>query len=343
MSLTSRIASTMINPLLAIAAGVAVSLVVFAIAGIPPLGGLKTLLFSFGVYPEIVFVRASVLILTGLAFAIPLRVGLFNIGAEGILYAGAITSLVVALTLGGIAVPMAASVIVGITVGLIVGILKEKAGINEVVSTIMINWIIYWSSLYIVTALLADPTYPQLTREIPSSSRIGSVELAGYSVPLILLISLATSIAIWMVMYYTYLGLSFRVAGSSEKAAVSRGVNVSRVRIASLAVAGGLSGLAGSLLLLGHAGAIDTLLSTLRGYGFEGIGVALVGGNHPLGVIAAGLFFADLVAGSETIQRIYDIPPEMADLVTGAMIVAIAAVRSMGYIISVIRVRMGWM
>ncbi len=325
-----------------LAAGLAVGGVALAFGGANPVSGVYVLLTGFTYYPEILVVSASILTLTGLAFAIPLRMGFFNIGGEGQLYAGALAALVVALNAPYTPLPaLVAGLAAGGLLGVIVGLLRVKLNVNEVLSTIMLNWALYWFTSYTVITRLSDPVYPHLTREVPEPARIPWIPSSALGplsdflprgLPTIPLISAAVAVAAWFFMYRTLPGLRYRFAGSNEYAARSRGVNVDLIRILSMAAAGCLAGLAGALLVLGHSYRIDTGLSGLSGYGFEGIGAALIGRNHPLGVAAASIFFGGLYAGSERIQVEAMVPAELASIVTGVIIFVVAALSGLRYI-----------
>lgn len=322
--------------------GLAAGALVLAAGGADPFKGVYVLLTSFTYYPEILLVGASVTMLTGLAFAIPLRVGFFNIGGEGQLYAGAITALIVSLTIPYTPFPaLFAGFIAGAFLGFVAGFLRVRLGVNEVLSTIMLNWAVYWTATYLVIDILADPIYPHLTRQVPEAARIPwipqqllgplSQALPG-GMPTIPFISLVVVLLVWAVMYFTVPGLRYRFVGANEYAALSRGVNIDFVKLTSMAVAGGLAGLAGALLLLGYSYRIDTGLSGLAGYGFEGIGAALIGRNHPLGVVAASIFLGELAAGSERIQVEANVPAELAEVVSGAIIFVLAALSGLRYV-----------
>ena len=328
---------------LSIILGMAAGAVVVWLYGADPINSLYVLLTGFLYYPDLVLVNASVLMLTALAFAIPLRVGFFNIGAEGGVIMGAVIAVSVAVFTGSSFAAMLASVVAGAILGGIVAFLRLKLSVNEVLSTIMFNWIIYWVGLYIVTAILADPLYPQRSVRVPEEAMLPrwpsqEVTIAGYTIypgtlPSILLISLATTAVTWIVMYYTLPGLRYRFVGSNEQAALIRGTRVDLVKALSLTVAGALAGLAGSLIVLGFSGSVDVTLGGVRNYGFDGIGVALVGKNHPLGIIAASMFFSDLRSGSAWLQIAEGVPPELAEMVNGVIVYSIAALAGIHYIL----------
>jgi len=320
---------------LSVAVGLAVGGATVALYGGDPLRSIVILVTGIRYYPDIALVAMSVLILTGLAFAIPLRVGLFNIGAEGLVILGALIAVVLGSRIPSPLPPLIAAPLAGAAVGALVALLRLKLNVNEVLSTIMINWIIYWTALYAVAKPLADPQYPNRTVRVLEEAALPRwpqerVEILGFTiypetVPSILFISLAVAVAAWLATFYSLPGLRYRFVGANEAAARLRGTSVDLVKLLSMAVAGGLSGLAGALLVLGHVGYIDVVLSSVTGYGFEGIGVALVGKNHPLGIAVSSLFFSSLRSGSAWLQIDQGVPDKVADMVNGAIVFAIAA------------------
>ena len=320
---------------LSVAAGLAVGGVTVALYGGDPLRSLAILVTGIQYYPDIALAAMSVLVLTGLAFAIPLRVGLFNIGAEGLVILGAVVAVVLGSRIPSPLPPLLIAPLLGALVGLLVAVLRLRLNVNEVLSTIMINWTIYWVTLYLVAKPLADPQYPNRTVRIlegaslprwPSSQmEVLGITIYPGTVPSILLISVAVAAAAWLAMFYTLPGLRYRFVGANEAAARLRGTSVAAVKLAAMAVAGALAALAGALLVLGYTGSIDVVLSSVTGYGFEGIGVALVGKNHPLGIVVSSLFFSSLRSGSAWLQIDQGVPDKVADMVNGAIVFAIAA------------------
>ncbi len=320
---------------LSVAAGLAVGGATVALYGGDPLRSLVVLVAGLQYYPDIAFIAMSVLILTGLAFAIPLRVGLFNIGAEGLVILGGLIAVVLGSRIPSPIPPLIVAPLASAIVGAFVALLRLKLNVNEVLSTIMINWIIYWTALYAVAKPLADPQYPNRTVRILEEAALPRwpserLEILGFTVypgtvPSVLLISIVVALAAWLATFYTLPGLRYRFVGANESAARLRGTSVDLVKLLAMAVAGGLSGLAGAILVLGHVGYIDVVLSSVTGYGFEGIGVALVGKNHPLGIVASSLFFSSLRSGSAWLQIDQGVPDKVADMVNGAIVFAIAA------------------
>ncbi|MCE4602887.1 MAG: ABC transporter permease, partial [Desulfurococcales archaeon] len=240
----------------------------------PPLGFLVDMVLSARHLPDIVVEYTALLALTAAAFAIPLHAGLFNIGAEGSFYAGALVALMVGVETGSLLLALLLGTLAGVIVTGIAGALRAWLGVNEVLSTIMINWVMYWVMLYLVVDTLADPIFTQRTVKVPREARLPWISVAGVDVPSTIIISTMIIIGVWIFLRMTRYGLLLRVVGANEEAARMRGVNVRLYRLVSMLIAGGLAGLAGSLHIVGFSYSIDVLGGTVRNYGFNGIGVA---------------------------------------------------------------------
>ena len=325
MSIARKAASELALVLAALLVGLAAGGVVAWIFGAPPLGFLKDMILSARHLPDMVAEYTALLALTAAAFAIPLHAGLFNIGAEGSFYAGALVALWVGVSTGSLPLALAVGVVAGLAMTGLAGLLRVKLGVNEVLSTIMINWVIYWIMLYVVVDKLADPVFTQRTVKVPREARLPWISLGGLEIPSTVIISLAIMVGLWVFLRMTRQGLLLRVVGANEEAARMRGVSVAWYRLASMLVAGALAGLAGALHILGFSYSIDVLGGTVRGYGFNGIGVALMGRNDPLGILGASLLFSSLLAGSQVVEPIYGVPKEAADLIIGIVVIVLSA------------------
>lgn len=321
----------------ALLVGLAMGGVVAWVFGAPPLGFLADMMLSARVLPDMVMEYTALLALTAAAFAIPLHAGLFNIGAEGSFYAGALVALLVGVETGSLVGALTLGALAGVLVTGLAGALRVWLGVNEVLSTIMINWVMYWSMLYLVVDALADPVFTQRTVKVPESARLPWISVAGMEVPSTILVSVVVIALLWVFLRMTRYGLLLRIVGANEEAARMRGVNVRAYRLASMLIAGGLAGLAGALHIAGFSYSIDVLGGTVRNYGFNGIGVALMGRNDPLGILAASLLFSSLLAGSQVVEPVYGVPKEAADLVIGIVIILLSAPT----IFRVIRPRIG--
>ena len=268
--------------------------------------------------------KATPLMLTGLAFAIPLMAGLFNIGGESQLYLGALAGIVLAYYTHNPIIALVGGMILGGLNGLLVGLLRVYRGVNEVISTIMLNWIIYFIMLYLLIEILYNPVIPHESIPVPPQARIGEIVIGGESYRLIFFIGILAATSSYYIIYHTDIGYSIRVSGYSPRSAIYAGFNPDRSIIYSMTLAGIYAGLGGSLLVIGYTYVIDVMLSTLFGLGFMGIGVSLVGRNHPIGIIFSSLFFSLLIIGGEMIELYAATPPELADVLTGIIVISLS-------------------
>ncbi len=278
-----------------------------------------------------VLFHTTPLIFTGLAVAIALDAGLFNIGADGQLIMGAfLTALVgahVAALPSFIAVPLAilAGAVGGALVGVIPGILKATRGAHEVINTIMLNFIVRAAMIglgatlfereQIHTAPIAPSAeLPRLGRFIPA--------LHGSAANASIVLALVVALAIWWLRARTRAGFALRAVGSSTTAAETAGVHVGRVQVAAMALSGAIAGLVGSNFVLGYKHYYEDNFS--GGIGFMGLAVAVLGRGNPFGVILAALLFGALSQGSLAVNAI--VPKEIVDVLVAVIIFAVAAV-----------------
>ena len=324
MSLKSRVASETAIVLATLAAGLAVGAAVAAGFHAPPLRVMGTMLTSWRSLPDVVAEYSAMLALTGAAFAVPVYAGLFNIGAEGSFQLGALVALWAAIKWGGLAAPIALGVAAGALLSGLAGWLRVRLSVNEVLSTIMLNWIVYWFLLYLVATKLEDPYNPQRTLEVPSTSRLPWITIGSTQIPSTIVIAAAVLAVLWVFLRMTRWGLALRFAGANEWTSRTRGVNAGLYRVASMAVAGLLAGLAGAIHILGYSHAIDVIGGAVKGFGYNGIGVALMGRNDPLAIIPAALLFATLLTGSSLVEPIYGVPKEAGDFIVGVIVILLA-------------------
>jgi simple sugar transport system permease protein len=277
-------------------------------------------------------VKMSVLTLTGLSVAAGFSVGLFNIGAEGQLVVGAIASAWVgyAISPGSawIHVPLAlaAAAIGGALWGLLPAWLKVKRGVHEVISTIMLNWIaIHLVESWLVIGPMAArsdnnvslPGTPQIraTAELPRFFGLQSDLGLG------LLVAIAAAALLYFLLQRTWVGFEMRAVGASPEAARCAGIPVARRTYLAMGLAGACAGLAGALLVLGQHHQYPALFHS--GYGFDGIAMSLLGGNHPLGALVASTLFGIIRAGGTKLQLL-QIHRTFPDLIQGLALLFIA-------------------
>jgi ABC-type uncharacterized transport system permease subunit len=275
-------------------------------------------------------IQAMPIILTGLSFAFASRTGLFSIGAEGQLMVGSISATTVALLLQApraIHLPLVllAGILGGALWGAIPGFLKARYNVHEVVVTIMMNYIALHFNNFVIlhifgsvdrvktapfpeTALLKSPFLESITRQ----SRLNW----GF-IPVILAVVIFS-----FIINKTTFGYSLRAVGYNKEAARYAGMRVSRNIIASMAIAGAFAGLAGAVITVGTFN-FGRVIQAAEGYGFDGIAVALVGGNEATGILLAGLLFGGLKAAQPLMQS-QGIPREIAGIIQASIVLFVA-------------------
>jgi simple sugar transport system permease protein len=278
-----------------------------------------------------VLFKATPLIFTGLAVAVGLRAGLFNIGAEGQAIAGAFACALAGLALpeatpGMVAIPLClfAAFAGGAAVGAVPGWLKSRFGAHEVINTIMLNFIVAALAGYVVTHHLHVPESVH-TPPIPEAAQLPRLgewvdAWSGSAANVSLLLALAVAIALRWFLFRTGAGFALRVAGMSPGAAAASGVSLRRVTVLTMALSGGLAGLVGVNFVMGYKHYFEQGFTA--GVGYLGIAVALLGRNHPLGVVLAALLFGTLSQGGLVINKV--IPKEIVDVLQAVIILAIA-------------------
>jgi len=277
--------------------------------------------------------RGTPLILTALTFSICLRAGMFNIGAEGQMYMGGIASVVVALFVLPTGLHQIAGLILAAFAGavwsLVPAFLKLTRGVHEVISTIMFNWIARWLALYLAIFVLVDPLRGEKTLSIPISARF-PVLVRGTDLSYALFVSLAFALVIYFILWHTTIGYEVRAAGLNPTAARYGGIKTKRTMFLSFILGGVAAGLAGATIVMGLRPTYAIYggggLPQLTNLGFDGMAVAMVGRNHPVGIIIAALFFGGLNSGGRVMQFYGSnpVPLEMVRVVMGAIVLAMS-------------------
>ncbi|MCM2324383.1 MAG: ABC transporter permease [Oligoflexia bacterium] len=297
----------LLQPILAVAAGLAAGLAVAGLAGESPWHVLKILARSaFGSPYDLgmSLFYATPLIFTGLAVALPLKAGLFNIGAEGQLTLGALAAAAVGALFPAVPWPWApllaglAAFAAGAFWGFIPGWLRVRRGSHEVINTIMLNFIAAGLASWVTLYLLKNPASqnPE-TRDLGAGYAIAKLHVFGDApVSSALFLALLAAAAVWVFLWKTVAGFEVRAVGENDVAARKAGIRDGRARILVMVLAGGLAGLVGIGEVLGNAGRFR--LGFSPDFGFIGIAVALLARGRPEGVVAAGLLFGALHKGS---------------------------------------------
>ncbi|MCS7107616.1 MAG: ABC transporter permease [Acidilobaceae archaeon] len=297
---------------LALAAAVFVTSLLLLLLGYDPVSSLAVM-FTYGLgNVEYVAAVAAPLVLSALAFLIPLRAGLFNIGGEGQAYLGALSFLYFSQQFG--ALGLLAGGLMGALLGGTLGALRAFLGVNEVIASIMTNWTLYYVTLFLVSRHLTHPEFPH--RSIDVGFFLGSWTS--------FLLALALALLALVLLYNTLLGYEIRVLGSSRRAAAYAGIDVRRVTVLSMSIGGLFGGTAGALKVM-YVGHLDTTMSALFGVGFLGIGVALIGKSHPIGAVLSAAFLASMIIGGHWVELRLGTPPELTDVIVGVMVLVLSA------------------
>jgi simple sugar transport system permease protein len=276
-------------------------------------------------------VAATPLILTGLAVALPYRAGLFNIGGQSQFIGGAM----MAAWLGyGVNLPIVAHVIVcllggfagGAVTGWVVGEIKARTGAHEVIVTIMLNYVMQYLLAYLLSSqsLLQAPGSPNpITPPIAADAHLPPLFGSTLRVNAGFLIALACAFGVWWLLNRTTTGFEFRSVGANANASRVAGMNVERSWALVMLIAGGLAGLAGSTVIQGQDFTLNP--QSFGTYGIDAITVALLGRGSPGGVVAAGLLFGALHAGSPGMQNATSTPVQIVQVLQAVIVMFVAA------------------
>ncbi len=327
--MTARVRALQLTAV-ALLATMAVGSLLMIVAGASPLHAWAQLLGKtlgerqgFG---QVLF-RATPLVFTGLAVAVPLRAGLFNIGGEGQLTAAALACAVVAAALPpGLPAPLAVllatavAFLAGAVVGAATGAMRIYRGAHEVIVAIGLNAIIAGVALWLGNRSLFVGESTR-TATIPAAAQLPELGLAGSNASISVFAALAVAGLVAWLSARTRVGFTWRMTGQGLDAARAAGLPVDRARVWAMAVAGGLAGLAGAHFVLGHKHAYEDGLG--RGVGFLGIAVALLAQGEALAIVGAALVFGVLGHGGLAISG--DVPKEMVDVLQAVVVLVAAA------------------
>jgi general nucleoside transport system permease protein len=272
-------------------------------------------------------VFTSPLIFGGLAVALGFKAGLFNIGVQGQLLMGVLASVAVGVALRDqptiIGAPLAfiAGTLAGAFTGVVVGYLKAVTGAHEVVTTIMINYI----AANILAAFVAGPL------RVPRAPAPVTFDVGHAALPIFLgktghvglIVALVAVAVVWWLLYRTTLGFEIRTAGVNPEAARYAGMRPRRLIALTMAMSGGLAGMAGAGELLGVVHLTQTSYAT--SVGFDSIAVALLARSNPIAVVPAALLFGAMRAGAGQMQIVAKTPRELVDVLQGVILIVLVA------------------
>ncbi|MEW5869042.1 MAG: ABC transporter permease [Chloroflexota bacterium] len=341
-----RTANAMLVPLLAVFTSMVVGALVIASAGGNPLNAYLGLLEgAFGsarAWSETT-VWATPYIFAGLAVALAFKGGLFNIGAEGQLALGAVAAAWVGYALPdvlGITIPaiihlplvIVSGILAGALWGAIPGWLKARTGAHEVINTIMMNYIALNAVSYLLNGPWKDPNPLNVIARTPliaEGARI-PVIFSGYRFHWGFILALVMAWLVWWLLWKTTLGFEIRTAGANPDAAKYAGINVSRTIVLSMALSGVLAGLAGVIEVTALNYRHE--LGFSQGYGFDAIAIALLGKNHPLGVVLGAILFGAMRNGATRMQFLTQIPVDVISVIQALILLFVAADAIIRYI-----------
>lgn len=337
--------------LVSIVMGLIVGAVILLIAGYNPIEAYSVMFAGAFGSPRFVswtIIRSTPIILTGISIAFAFKTGLFNIGAEGQFLVGALFATVVGYFLN---LPPGLHAIVAILVGMfaaaiwggIVGLLKARYGINEVITSIMLNWIaLYLNNWFLTFSSFRRPN-SNTSHIIQDSAKIGILqewkltdggreflanneflkEFLNPPVNFGFIVAIIVAIGVWYILKNTTLGYQLKAVGFNKDASEFAGINVKKNMLISMAIAGGIAGLAGALQVTGVEHLVS-IMPTSPGYGFDGIAVALIAANNALATIPAGLLFGGMVYGGSKLTSFIGAPSEIIDITLGIIVFFVA-------------------
>lgn len=279
--------------------------------------------------------RSIPLMLTGLACAVAFRAHFYNIGGEGQLYLGALAAAViggsVSPQLSGWPAPllfilmMSAAALAGGLWLLIFATLKTRLGVDEVVTTLLGNFIVLLFVSMMLDGVMKDPLAMGWPQSVTIDSELQLSRLmARTRVHSGLVLAVALAIGLWLFNRYTVMGFKMRAVGANAVASRFLGLPVSKVMLWTALLSGALAGLAGAVEVAGRTGYVTLDMSP--GYGYTGVVVAMLARLHPIGVIFASLFLAAMQVGADSMSRVIAVPNYIADVIVATALIAILVV-----------------
>lgn len=328
-------------PVLATLAALAVGAVMLILLGANPLQSYGAMFDgAFGSQNAIAdtIVKATPLLLVGLGICIAFRGGVINIGGEGQLIAGAVVGTYIGLsfpespTLVVVPAALLGGFLAGAVWGGIPGLLKAYYGVNEILSTIMMNAIAVQIMNFLLRGPMIDPVQLERASRIPETARLSRAFDLPRLVPTRLhlgaLIAVILAVAVYIFLWRTTIGYRIRAVGLNPEASTYAGINVKRYVVLSLLLSGAFAGLAGAVQVFGvhHFMFTDGSAAGFTGSaGFNGIVAALFGKLHPIGTIPASFVFGALLVGANSLQRVSQVPSALITALNGLVVVFVVS------------------
>ena len=356
-------------PIFAVLAAFVIGAFILLLQGVNPLEAYEAMLVgAFGSKNGLAdtLVKAVPLLLVGLGIAIAFRGGVINIGAEGQLIMGALLTTWISLQLGEqlspvavIAIGLLAGAFMGGIWGAIPGYLKAQLGVNEILSTIMLNQIAIQIGYFLLRGPMIDPAELEAGTNIPHSARLArttdmprftdiaerfgftesasDLGLEGFTAELYgvlveptrlhsgLIFAVIMAILVYIFLWRTTIGYRIRAVGLNPHASRYAGMSVKGTMVLSMMLSGAFAGLAGAVEILGLHHRMFEPLAVSAGYGFSGIVAALFGKLHPLGMIPSSILFGGLLVGGDKMQRAMQVPQVLITAVLGLVVLFVVS------------------
>ena len=358
---------TALMPFFAMIVAFLIGAVILFLQGVNPLVAYQEMIVgAFGSKNGLsdTLVKAIPLMLVGLGIAIAFRGGVINIGAEGQLIVGALLTTYLGVQLGeqypgitGILIGLVGGALMGALWGAIPGFLKARLGVNEILSTVMMNQIAIQLGFYLLRGPMIDPAEVEAGTNIPHSARLPreidmwrfkdiaerlgftqsaeDLGLTGYTAEVYgvlaetsrlhsgLLLAIAIAILIYIFLWRTTIGYRIRAVGLNPSASKYAGMAVQRTMVLSMTLSGMMAGLAGAVEILGLHHRMFEPVAVSAGYGFSGIVAALFGKLHPLGIIPSSILFGGLLVGGDKMQRATQVPQVLIPAILGLVVLLV--------------------
>ncbi len=337
------------SAVIAILFGFCVAAVILASAGYDPIGSFAALFngaFGKPKYISNVIIKATPLLLTGSAVAFAYKAGLFNIGGEGQYIAGTVLAVVVGSQIN-LPAPLQIPIVIlvgtlgGAVLGGLVGWLKARFGIHEVITSIMFNWIALYLNNFVVQTDLFHKANSTATIPVNDSSftmllpnwkvsKEGMNALSGipwFKEMLVktdmnvgIIVAIVAAVFIWWLLTRTKVGYEIRAVGLNKDAAQFAGISVEKNVVLCMVISGALCGLAGALTITGTSPHSISTLAAFENNGFNGLSVAFIAGCSPIGCIPASFLFAGLIYGGQSVQQVMGAPTEIINIMIGTIV-----------------------
>lgn len=337
------------SAVIAILFGFCVAAVILASAGYDPIGSFAALFngaFGKPKYISNVIIKATPLLLTGSAVAFAYKAGLFNIGGEGQYIAGTVLAVVVGSQIN-LPAPLQIPIVIlvgmlgGAVLGGLVGWLKARFGIHEVITSIMFNWIALYLNNFVVQTDLFHKANSTATIPVNDSSftmllpnwkvsEEGMNALAGIpwfremlvktDMNVGIIVAIVAAVFIWWLLTCTKVGYEIRAVGLNKDAAQFAGISVEKNVVLCMVISGALCGLAGALTITGTSPHSISTLAAFENNGFNGLSVAFIAGCSPIGCIPASFLFAGLIYGGQSVQQVMGAPTEIINIMIGTIV-----------------------